>query len=344
VSRPRKRTLTATALVLVSALGWLSAAPATAQEADGLVAGRILMGTADATLDESALQVRLVILEDEAVAGTVDATVADGRYEARVPAILSRTYVPVATYRDIQYFVPPAILDPSAPEVVQDVTVYETTTERPNLTIESTTVTLVAIDRDLGQMGFLREDLVRNPGDRVYIGDDRGVTLRLPVPEGTLQGAGDNPEGTFTLEAGAISVALPIRPLTTTSVVTRTLVGYDVAEDEYALRVTAPLAADLVQVRVPEGFLQGLAPQGDASRADDAVVGEAPDTTTLHVVSQAAVGPGQSLIVTLEGFAPERRVNALTETTGAMIAAAVTLLVVGGSVTAAALRRRSGGV
>ncbi|MDO9445715.1 MAG: hypothetical protein Q7K37_10415 [Dehalococcoidia bacterium] len=343
MSRTRSRSLTAAALVLATALGWLAAAPATAQEADGLVAGQILMGTAGATLDESVLQVRLVILEEEAVAGTVNATVTEGRYEARVPAVLSRTYVPVITYRDIQYFVPPAILDPSAPEVVQDVTVYETTTERPDLTIESTTVTLVAIDRDLGQMGFLREDLVRNPGDRVYIGDDRGVTLRLPVPEGTLEGTGDNPEGTFTLEAGAISVALPIRPLSTTSVVTRTLVEYDVAEDEYTLRVTAPLAADLVQVRVPEGFLRGLDPQGGAGRAGDVIVGEAPDTTTLQVVSQATVGPGQGLIVRLDGFAPERRVNALTEARGAMVAALVTLLVVGGAVTAATLRRRSGG-
>ncbi|GMU41313.1 MAG: hypothetical protein AMXMBFR23_21790 [Chloroflexota bacterium] len=329
------------ALLAVACLG-TAAVPggASGQANDGLIAGAITMGSAGATLDESALSVRIIILENEAVSGTVDAEVADGRYEARVPAILSRTYVPVISYRGVQYFVPPAILDGAAPEVIQDVTVYETTTERPDLTVESTVVTVVAIDRDLGQMGLLREDLVRNPSDRVYVGGEGGVTLRLPAPEGTLEGSGDNPEGTFTLEAGGISAALPIRPLSTTSVITRYLVEYDVQEDAYLLRVTAPLQTDRVAVRVPEGFLRGMEPEGEARRADDERIGEGATANTLRVVEQSGVGPGQGLIVRLDGFAPERNVNTLTEPSGAAIGAATALVLLAGAVAVAATRRR----
>lgn len=329
------------ALLAVACLGMVAVpGGASGQVPDGLIAGAITMGSAGATLDESALSVRIIILENEAVSGTVDAEVVDGRYEARVPAILSRTYVPVISYRGIQYFVPPAILDRAAPEFIQDVTVYETTTERPDLTIESTVVTVIAIDRDLGQMGLLREDLVRNPSDRVYVGGEGGVTLRLPAPEGTLEGSGDNPEGTFTLEAGGISAALPIRPLSTTSVITRYLVEYDIQEDAYLLRVTSPLQTDRVAVRVPEGFLRGLEPEGDARHADDERVGEGEAATTLRVVEQTGVGPGQGLIVRLDGFAPERNVNALTETSGAAIGAATALLLLAGAVVLALTRRR----
>lgn len=329
------------ALLAVACLGLLLApGGASGQTTDGLIAGAITMGSAGATLDESALSVRIIILEGEAVSGTVEAAVSGGRYEARVPAVLSRTYVPVITYRGIQYFVPPAILDGSAPEFIQDVTVYETTAERPDLTIESTVVTVVAIDRDLGQMGLIREDLVRNPSDRVYVGGEGGVTLRLPAPEGTLEGGGDNPEGTFTLEAGGISAAMPIRPLGLTSIVTRYLVEYDVQEDAYLLRVTAPVTTDRVAVRVPEGFLRGVDPEGGARRASDEQVGEGANATTLRVVEQTGVGPGQGLLVRLDGFAPTRNVNTLTETGGAAIGAVTALLLLAAGFAAAAFVRR----
>ncbi|MDA0270213.1 MAG: hypothetical protein O2798_04335 [Chloroflexi bacterium] len=314
-------------------------APGTAQEADGRLSGAVIMGTAGAALDESALSIRIVILEGEAVAGAVTADVVDGRYEARVPAILARTYVMIVTYRGIQYFVPPAILAPETPELEQDVTVYETTSERPDLVIEQTLMTLVAVDRDLGRMGFIREDLVTNPSDRVYVGDDRGVTLRIPAPEGTLEATGDNAEGAFTLEAGAVSAAVPFQPFTTTSVVTRYLVEYDVAEDAYLLRVTAPVTTGRIEARVPQGFLRGIDPQSPAESEGDVTVGEGATAAVLKVVAQGATEPGQSLLVRLDGISPTPNVNALTELPAAIIAALLAALGIGGAVAVAASRR-----
>ncbi len=334
---PRRLLAGMLALAVLAAAG---GAGAGAQEADGRISGAITMGSADATLATDALDVRVIVLEAEAVVETLTVPVEDGRYEVRVPATLSRTYVPVVSYRGIAYFVPPVLLDASAPEVVEDVTVYETTTERPDLTIESTVVTLFGIDREVGHAGFIREDLVTNPSDRVYIGDERGVTLRLPAPEGTIQGSGDNVDGTFTLEAGAISAAVPLRPLSSTSVITRYLVEFDPADDDYLLRVTAPLQTGRVEVHVPQGWLRDLDPEPPAIRADDVTVGTGVDASVLSIVALPEAGPGQSLLVRLEGFGLAHRVNPLTELPGAVIAAAGVAAVLGIAVAAATRQRR----
>ena len=49
----------------------------------------------------------------------------------------------------------------------------------------------ISIETEHLLLGLLREDLVANPSDRVFVGDANRVTLRIPAPTGTTEATGD---------------------------------------------------------------------------------------------------------------------------------------------------------
>ncbi|MGE3856973.1 MAG: hypothetical protein AB7G21_08450 [Dehalococcoidia bacterium] len=301
------------------------------------VSGTIASGTEGMTVG-SDVQVRLIILDQSKVVEAIDAPVTDGRYSATAPLVPGRVLVPHATFQGIDYFGDPVPLTEATREATRDFRVYGTTREATGLAIASSTITVVAIDREAGQMGLLREDMVANPGDRVFVGDAAtGVTLRIPAPTGTLEATGDSAEGTFAFERGVVTTTAPIRPGKLTSIVTRYVVGYDREADQYALRLTAPLPAERLTVRVPQGFVQAVRPEGDAQRAaDERLTGQAEGEVLQVVQSTGAVRPGGGIVVTLLGLSTAKlQVNPLTERGGAAIASVIALAIVGGGTLAA---------
>jgi len=321
----------AVALLLAPARDVQAQAPATIR-----VSGSVTSGTEGMTVG-SGVQVRLIILDHAQVVEAIAAPVTDGRYSATAALMPGRVVIPHATFEGIDYFGDPIPLTDATREATRDFRIYGTTREAPGLAIASSTVTVVAIDRVEGKIGLLREDMVANPSDRVFVGDaGSGVTLRIPAPTGTLEATGDSAEGTFAFERGVVTTTAPIRPGRLTSIVTRYVVGYDREADQYALRVTAPLQAERLAVRVPEGFVHAVRPEGDARRAADERVGGAEGEVLQVVQSTGAVRPGGGIVVNLLGLSTaELQTNPLTERRGAAIASLIALAIVGGGTLAA---------
>jgi hypothetical protein len=327
--------LAAIALVLAAPEGRASAQQ---NEPDGRITGAVIAGTEGASTD--GVSVRLIILEASEVTGSEETPVVDGQFEFAVPARASRTYVPFVRHQGIQYFGDPVILAPEEPEATREITIYETTSETPELTIVETVVTVLGLDRQRGQIALEREDIVRAGGDRVFIGDDAGVTLRIPAPADTLDAGGVDPEGTTVFDGGVVSSTVPLRPDAPNSVVTRYLVQYDPADDRYLLRVTAPLRVEHMEVRVPQGYVHRITPREGAERGEDVTLEGNSEGQVLHtVVLAGGAEPGHGLLVELVGLSGRQESLVLTEQRGALAAAGLALAIIAGAAVAV-LRRR----
>lgn len=329
--------------IAVAVLGALVAGSAAAQDApQGRITGELVAGTEGAMLSDD-LTLDFIVLEDTEVGGTVAATVEDGgAFSLDVPVDPDRRYVPRVVYQGVSYFGQPVVVTEEQPEVVAMIPpVYETTSETPDLSIGETVVTVVALDRSTGELGFIREDFVLNPSDMVYVGGEDGVTLRLPTAERTVDALGENTDGSFALEEGILTTTVPIRAEGGTSIVTRYLVTYDVTEDQYELRVTTPVAAERLVVRVPEDYVRNLEVLGEGAEGetDFFEVAEG-DPVPLRTVVLEGAGPGDSLVVRLDGLALQRNNNPLAEPPGSIIAGAIALGVIGAAGAFAITRRR----
>ena len=318
--------LIAVALAALAATLAGSAPSAAGQPAEGEIRGRLQQGSAGGpALDGVAVQ--LIVLGGGGVIETVETTSAGADFRFDVTPDPSRTFVVRAVHQGVQYLAPPLLLSAELPSVELELTVFETTSERPALRIESTLVTVLALDRANAQLTIERVDQLTNPSDRVYVGAEQGVTLRLPLPEGVLDANGLSAEGEFRLEGGTLTVSAPLRP-GTASVVTRYIVGYDRADDAYTLRVTAPLATRRMEIEVPSRFATDLEPLADSVHAGAREVAGEP--VEVFARDAGAAGPGESVSVRLEGLSGRNATNPLTGTTGAFVAVLVALFVVSG--------------
>ena len=336
----------ATFLLALAALAtpFITDATVEAQAATVQVSGRVTSGTAGVTVPDG-LTVRLIALDGSNVSTAAEAATRDGRYALSAAVTPGRTYMPHLAYEGVDYLGEPIAPAAAGTPVQRDFLVYATTREAPALTITSTTVTLVAIDREAHRLGFAREDTVANPGDRVYVGSGGGapegnVTLRIPAPDGTLEASGAGTPDAFRLERGVVMAAVPIRPGAPTTVVTRYLVGYDAAANTYRLRVTAPLPSERIAVRVPAGYTRLRAASG-ATAAPDERTAEGDAGEVLQVVrSSASTPPGGGILVDLIGLSGRLQANPLTEGAGALAGSALALVVLAAGVLVG-LRRRA---
>ena len=313
-----------TLAVLLAAIAALAASPTAAQEApDGRISGTVSAGTAGAELD--GLTARLVVLEDAAVVGDEQTAVRDGRFAFTVPATVRRTYLVAIRYQGVQYITPPVVLSPDQPDTTVDLTLFDTTNEAPDLRILETIVTVVALDRSTGELWLQREDVVSLPGDRVFVGDESGVTLRIPAPEGAVEVEGGK------LEGEVISISMPLRPGDRNAIVTTYAVRYDLATDEYRLRVTAPVRTDRIELRVPAGYVQRLEPLKGAPAGEAMELPELDDVSFEVVSLETLTEPGRGLLVDLVGLSGTQITHPLTEQPGSAIATVAALAVIAGS-------------
>ncbi|MBM4410011.1 MAG: hypothetical protein FJ037_01555 [Chloroflexi bacterium] len=315
---------------LLNTLTLAAATPASAQQpaGEGIVRGQVTLASAGATF-EGTVEVELIILEGAQATGSVKVPVANGAYEARVPAVEARTYVPRLNYQRVDYFGDPVRFNGSGRSATRDFTVYATTDRADVLQLIQTIVTVVGIDPQQGEIGILREDVVAVAGDRVYTGGPSGVTLRIPAPEGAVEASDE--DGSGTLANGVLSVTTPVRPGEASSIITSYLVKYDAAVDRYRLRVTVPVPAQSVVARVPREFVRAVRPVAPAEQADNQVLQDDARTVLFVVRTPTKIEAGQSLLVDIDGVAGTLRHHPLTEQPGASIAAAVVMVVVTGA-------------
>ncbi len=322
------------ALATLLALPLLAGGAAAQRSPDeaGRISGRVTNGTAGATLT-GAVTVELITLLDGDGVSSRETLVANGLYEFTLRPTALESHVLRTVYRGVQYLSGVVVLSPELPEGEQDFVVYETTTEQPRLTIELTVMTVIELDRAQARLRLARQDLVNNPGDRVYVGDETGVTLRIPTPEGTIEANGEADQGEFILEGGRLAATMPLHP-GVNSVVTQYLVGYDRDHDSYRARATAPLPGERMELRVPERFVRGARPDSNGRRAGDIEIG---GERVMVFERTAPALPGEGLIVELEGLSGENASNPLTDRNGAIVGSMLALLVL--AVAAVAIAR-----
>jgi len=312
-------------------------APALAAAGDGptrgTVSGAIRLLTPDASLGEANVEV-LAFPQGGEVSAVAETVTSTGRYELQLDIELNTSYFVLVTYEDIQYLSNPLVLSPDAPTVSADFEVYATTATAPELRIETTTVTLLAIDRERAELTFIREDAIALDEPLIYVGAEDGITLRLPVPENTTDAGGmEADDEDYRFDGGTVAVATPLRP-GVTSVVTRYTVRYEADKDEYRLRITAPVNTDRMAIRVPQRFLREVRPVGDdATLGADEAFESGSGSEPLTVIERTSPAtPGQGLIADLRGLSGiERNSHPLTSGAGAVVGALLALLVVSGA-------------
>jgi hypothetical protein len=294
-----------------------------AQEPNGTISGEVRMGTAGASLSD-AVAVELIALDADGGLTTQETVTSGGRFEFRVVADAAVTYLVRVDLDGVRYFAEqPALVSAELPSAELSIVVYAATGEQPQLLVESTTLTVIVLDRARRQLTLERQDVVVNLSDRTYTGNGGGITLRLPAPEGVIETSGVGVDGAFTLEGGRLATSMPLRPGRTT-VVTHYLVGYDPVEDRYRLRATAPLETGAIALRVPAAFAGKFELLGETRRvADIEIEGE----RVLVAERSGGLRPGESAVMELRGLSGRNEPNPLTERSGALAGAGIALIV-----------------
>lgn len=337
---PRLLALTAFAVALaLGILVWPH--PGLAQQSQATISGTITLGTPSDTLP-AGIELQLIILEQSQTPTSARQQAdANGAFTFEVDPAPRFNYVPFLIYEGVRYFSTPSSIrfDDTTSSASVAFEVYSTTTEAPNLSIETTTVIAVALERSASTLTLIREDLIVRDELTVYVGNDDAVTLRIPVPDGTIDAGGledDDPD--FSFEGGTVNVSLPLRP-GPNSIVTRYTVGYDAAQDMYRLRITSPLATNHIEARAPENFVNKLQPRSDDARraADTDFEGD----PILVVERIGPATPGQGLVVDLVGLSGASSAHILTTTTGAIVGSIFALAVISALAVALARRERN---
>lgn len=316
------RLLAPPAVLAAAALLASSGGGALAQGAEAIVTGTVRSGTAGATLPDG-VRVDLIALAADGALSAQRTATQGGRFEFRVPVDASVTHILMAVHEGVTYFADETVrLTPEQPAANREIIVYELAAEMPDLRLRSSVLTVVELDRSRGELTLMREDRVVNPLDRTYVGDDRDITLRLPVPDGTLAAGGwQTQEGTFTLVDGSLSGTVPLRPGVST-VVTWYVASYDRARDTYLMRLTVPLPAERIALQVPERFVDSIHPLGGSVRGEDAEIG---GERMLVIVRPTEAPPGASAVAELRGLSGRQAPNPLTERGGAAVGGALAL-------------------
>ncbi len=335
-----RRLLTLTAFagaLILGVLVWPH--PGLAEQPQATISGTITLATPGDTLP-AGIELQLIILE-ESQAPTSAQQQADtsGAFTFEVDPDPRFNYVPFLIYEGVRYFSTPSSIrfDDATSSATVAFEVYSTTTEAPDLSIEATTVIAVTLERSASTLTLIREDLINRDDLTVYVGGDDAVTLRIPVPDGTIDAGGledDDPD--FSFEGGTVNVSLPLRP-GPNSIVTRYTVGYDAAEDMYRLRITSPLLTDHIEARVPASFVSKLKPRGEDARRAPATDFEGEPILVVELIGPAT--PGQGLVLDLVGLSGAKPAHILTTTRGAVSGSLLALIVIGAI--AIALARRA---
>lgn len=332
------RLLTLVAVSAALILGSLALPnPGAAQQAQAIVSGTITLATPGDTLP-AGVEVQLVILDDsQDITNISQQADARGAFTFEVDSDPRLSYIPFLLYEGVRYLADPIRFDASTTTATVPFEVFSATTDASDLSIETTRVVAVELERSTSTITFLREDVINRTEATVYVGGEDGVTLRIPTPDGTIAAGGleqDDPD--FSFEGGTVNVSIPLRP-GVNAIVTRYTVGYDAVEDMYRLRITSPLPTNRIEARVSDRFVSKLEPRAEDARRiqNETFDGE----TVLGVERIGPTSPGQGLIVELHGLSGLTPDHVLTTTTGALVGSLLALATIAGL--AVALARRN---
>ena len=159
----------------------------TVAEDTGSVTGTVTNGTAGGDPVEG-LEVTLRRFQGMDLVQTYTTKVgAEGHYAfTDLPITDGEAYVASVTYKGVEYSGSNMILLTDNPQATTDVTVYETTSDRSQVSVVSRSVIVAGADPELELVELLEIIGVDNNGDRTYVSDGADV-LRIPLPDGAAQ-------------------------------------------------------------------------------------------------------------------------------------------------------------
>jgi hypothetical protein len=214
----------------------------------GVVSGRVINGTMEATPPEG-LVIRLRAFDMDAVfVDAITTTVAaDGsfRFEGIDPTAPIQLE-PLTVYDGIFYFgdlESAIVLSPERPEADVDITVYETTEDASTVRIE---LIHVIFDFASGQTRVTELYVLSNDGDQTFVGTLEEGTLRLTVPANALSFQPGGEPGRYLTLANGLADTVPIPPGEGTA---ESFLIYDLAYDG-ELELSRPMPYDVRAVRI----------------------------------------------------------------------------------------------
>ncbi|MCC6237608.1 MAG: hypothetical protein IT299_08545 [Dehalococcoidia bacterium] len=298
----------------------------------GVISGMVLVGDG-AAVDVEGVPVQLVQLGNGSrVVGETRAE--GGRYRFALDTVSANaTYVVSATVEGVTYLgAAPVILSSANAEAFIDVTVWNASPQRPDLTSQLSGITVVFVDTRTGEVTLQREDLVLNPTPRSWIGDAEGVTLAVPLAAGARNVDGESwydglpAAGTFTQDGDIAEARVVLRP-GVTLLTTRYQVTADLGAAEVPLELRTALPTDELRILAPERFARALLPGNGATQADPTTI---EDERVFVVQSLAPAGAGDVITARVLGLGGRLEQNPLSDRTAAIIGFGVVLLAIAG--------------
>lgn len=149
----------------------------------GSVSGRVTNGT-EGGGDVAGLEVELSRFEGMDQVETYTTTVEeDGSYEfTDLPVNQGEAFLATVTYQGVD-FRSGMILLTQETSAERDITIFEQTDDRSVLRIISRGIVIAGADSETGLVEILEIIALENESDRVFVGDEQGIVLRLAMPE-----------------------------------------------------------------------------------------------------------------------------------------------------------------
>ncbi len=321
-------------LALLFVVPWLATSEVGAQAptASGSILGVVAAGVG-ANVDLEGVPVQLVELGKQPRL-IAEARTVGGRFHFDVPTVSANaTYVASAVVDGVTYLGnPPLLLSPELPEASVEIVVWPASRARPELHSQLTGLTVVFVDASTGEVTLQREDLVENATPATWLGDDNGVTLKIPSPPGARGAEGEAwydglpSVASFERTGDRVAARVPLRP-GVTLVTTRFRTSASLTDAEFPLHLEAALPTDEVRILAPQRFARALLPGHDARAAEPVTI----EGESVQVVE--STGPlvaGASIEGRIQGLGGRIEENPLSNWKTAAIGLALVFAVVAG--------------
>lgn len=207
------------------------------------------------------LEIQLIVLEGTKQPSSIS-TIADqdGNFEFIVNANEKYNYIPLLIYEGVRYLSEPQSINFSNTSENKKIyfDIYQNTSNHSSIIIKQTTITLMKLQRSDSTLTFRREDLVHQDDQYVYIGEESGHTIQIPLFADTLNASAEGEYlSEFKIKGNYLTTQMPIRP-GLNKILTTHIVSYDKNKDYYLLNIKNPFPSNLVLVEIPEDFISKI--------------------------------------------------------------------------------------
>ena len=299
-----------------------------AEEEKAKIVGTVHMITEKIDLPKN-LEVQLIVLEETKQPSSITSSVdKNGNFEFMVNTSERYNYIPLLIHNGIRYLSKPQSIQFSGmPENKQiRFDIYQSTSNTSSIIIEQTKITLMKLQRSNTTLTFLREDSVRQNEQYVYIGNEIGYTIQIPLFENTLDASAEGEYfSEFKIEGNYLTTQMPIRP-GLNKVITKHIVSYDKDQDHYLLSIINSFPSNVVLVEIPEGFVNKIKLENNDSWEKNTT--EINNASLLIFSKDMYIKEGQSTNLTFVGLSGLNNPHIFASISNSILAIFISLILI----------------